>query len=85
MFANYKETKSATDKLEKHIEDLQKQLATLRERQKGLGDGLGAKTKSTFLVQSIVSASRPALEITEASIHQRVLLQKEISIKKAGL
>ncbi|CAL9025621.1 unnamed protein product, partial [Prunus brigantina] len=69
----------------KHIEDLKKQLAALRERQKNIGAGLGAKTKSTFLVQSMVSASRHALEIAEASIHQGVLLQKEISIKKAGL
>lgn len=85
MVADYKETKSADDKLEKHIEDLQKQLAALRERQKDLVAGLGPKTKATFLVQSMVSTPRPALEIAEASIHQGLLLQKEISIKKAGL
>ncbi|CAL9000805.1 unnamed protein product [Prunus brigantina] len=33
----------------------------------------------------MVSASRPALEIAEASIHQGVLLQKELSIKKVNL
>ncbi|CAL9025626.1 unnamed protein product [Prunus brigantina] len=85
LVADYKEIKSAADKLDKQIKDLQKQLAALRERQKNLGAGLGAKTKSTFLVQSMVLASRHALEIAVASIHQRVLVQKEISIKKAGL
>ncbi|CAL9011180.1 unnamed protein product [Prunus brigantina] len=50
------------------------QLARLREWQKKLGAGLGTKTKATFLVQNIVSASRPALEIAEASIYQGVLL-----------
>ncbi|KAI5316210.1 hypothetical protein L3X38_045386 [Prunus dulcis] len=30
---------------------------------------LGSKTKATFLVQNMVSASGPALEIAEASIH----------------
>ncbi|CAL2239135.1 unnamed protein product [Prunus armeniaca] len=69
LVANYNETKFTADKLEKHIEELQKQLARLRERQKKLGAGLGTKTKATFLVQNMISASRPALEIAEASIH----------------
>ncbi|CAL2247418.1 unnamed protein product [Prunus armeniaca] len=56
-----------------------------REVQNMLGAGLSSKTKATFLVQSTVSASRPTLEIAEASIHQGVLLQKELSIKKASL
>ncbi|CAL2266536.1 unnamed protein product [Prunus armeniaca] len=73
LVTDYNETKSTADKLEKDTEDLQKQLATLRERQKNLEARLGAKTKSTFLVQSVVSASRPTLEIAK------------ISIKKAGL
>ncbi|CAL2246401.1 unnamed protein product [Prunus armeniaca] len=85
LVVDYKETKSTVDKLEKHIEELQKQLAGLREWQKKLGAGLGTKTKATFLVQNMVSASRLALEIAEASIHQGVLLQKEISTKKTGL
>ncbi|CAL2237908.1 unnamed protein product [Prunus armeniaca] len=85
LVANYKETKSAASELERHIQELRKQLAALRDRQKVLGVGLGVKTKSTFLVQSMVSASRPSLEIAKASIHQGALLQKEISIKKAGL
>lgn len=34
---NYKETKSAADKLEKQIKELQKQLAALREMQNNLG------------------------------------------------
>ncbi|CAL2230414.1 unnamed protein product [Prunus armeniaca] len=59
----------AANKLEKQIEELQKQLAGLRERQNRLGDGLGTKAKATFLVQNMVSASRPTLEIAEASIH----------------
>ncbi|CAL8168404.1 unnamed protein product [Prunus armeniaca] len=58
--AGYKEAKSTADKLEKHIEELQKQL-------------------------SMVEASMPALAIAEASIHQGVLLQKELSIKKTNL
>ncbi|CAL2247354.1 unnamed protein product [Prunus armeniaca] len=85
MVVNYKVAKGAADKLEKQIEELQKQLAGLRERQNKLGAGLGTKTKATFLVQNMVSASRPALEIAEASIYQRVLLQKDISTKKTGL
>ncbi|CAL8167773.1 unnamed protein product [Prunus armeniaca] len=67
------------------IEELQKQLAECREVQNRLGAGLSFKTKATFLVQSMVVASRPALEIAEASIHQGVLLQKELSIKKTNL
>ncbi|KAI5338501.1 hypothetical protein L3X38_017772 [Prunus dulcis] len=74
LVADYKETKSAADKLEKHIEDLKKQLAALRERQNDFGAGLGVKTKAIFLVQSIVSASKLALEIAEASVHQGVPL-----------
>ncbi|CAL8133990.1 unnamed protein product [Prunus armeniaca] len=85
LVVDYKETKSTVDKLEKHIEELQKQLAGLREWQKKFGAGLGTKTKATFLVQNMVSASRLALEIAEASIHQGVLMQKEISTKKTGL
>ncbi|CAL2236865.1 unnamed protein product [Prunus armeniaca] len=85
MVVDYKETKTAADKLEKHIEELQKQLASLRGKQNRLGAGLGSKTKTTFLMQNMVSASRPALEIEEASIHQGMLLQKQISTKKTGL
>ncbi|CAL8992681.1 unnamed protein product [Prunus brigantina] len=85
MVADFKETNSTADKLEKHIEDLEKQLVMLRERQKNLGAGLSVKTKGTFLVQSMVSASRLALEIAEAYIHQGLLLQKEISTKNARL
>ncbi|CAL2266458.1 unnamed protein product [Prunus armeniaca] len=69
MVAGYKEAKSGADKLERQIEELQKQLARLRERQNKLGAGLGTKTKVTFLVQNMVAASRPALEIAEASLH----------------
>ncbi|CAL9020909.1 unnamed protein product [Prunus brigantina] len=69
LVVDYKETKSTAGKLEKHIEELQKQLAGLRERQKKLGAGLGTKTKATFLVQNMVSASSPAFEIAKASIH----------------
>ncbi|CAL2255421.1 unnamed protein product [Prunus armeniaca] len=85
MVADYKETKIAADKLEKHIEELHKQLASLRGKQNKLGAGLGTKTKATFLVQNMVVASRPALEIAEAFLHQGMLLQQEISTKKAGL
>ncbi|CAL2277547.1 unnamed protein product [Prunus armeniaca] len=85
MVAWYKEAKATADKLEKQIEELQKQLAECREVQNRLGARLSSKTKATFLVQSMVSPSRPALEIAEASIHQGMLLQKEISIKKTGL
>ncbi|CAL2255976.1 unnamed protein product [Prunus armeniaca] len=74
MVAGYKEAKATADKLEKLIEELQKQLAECREVQSRLGAGLSSKTKATFLVQSMVSASRPALEIADASIHQGVLL-----------
>ncbi|CAL8090258.1 unnamed protein product [Prunus armeniaca] len=62
-----------------------KQLVECREVQNRLGAGLSSKTKATFLVQSMVATSRPALEIAEASIHQGVLLQKELSIKKVNL
>ncbi|CAL2256229.1 unnamed protein product [Prunus armeniaca] len=85
MVADYKETKTAAGKLEKHIEEHQKQLASLRGKQSKLGAGLGTKTKATFLVQNMVAASRPTLEIAEASLHQRMPLQQEISTKKAGL
>ncbi|CAL8153299.1 unnamed protein product [Prunus armeniaca] len=85
MVADYKETKTTADKLEKHIEEHQKQLACLRGKQSKLGAGLGTKTKATFLVQNMVAASRPTLEIAEASLHQRMPLQQEISSKKAGL
>ncbi|CAL9019676.1 unnamed protein product [Prunus brigantina] len=85
MVAGYKEAKATADKLEKQIDELQKQLAKCREVQNRLGAGLSSKTKATFLVQSMVAASRPALEIAEASIHQGVLLQKELSIKKTSL
>ncbi|CAL9018579.1 unnamed protein product [Prunus brigantina] len=85
MVAGYKEAKATADKLEKQIEELQKQLAECREVQSRLRAGLSSKTKATFLVQRMVAAPRPALEITEASIHQGVLLQKELSIKKVNL
>ncbi|CAL2267318.1 unnamed protein product [Prunus armeniaca] len=85
MVAGYKEAKAAGDKLEKEIAELQKQLAERREVQHRLGAGLSSKTKATFLVQNMVAASRPALEIAEASIHQGVLLQKELSTKKTNL
>ncbi|CAL9019954.1 unnamed protein product [Prunus brigantina] len=85
MVAGYKEAKATADKLEKQIDELQKQLAKCREVQNRLGAGLSSKTKATFLVQSMVAASRPALEIAEASIHQGVLLQKELSIKKTKI
>ncbi|CAL2229698.1 unnamed protein product [Prunus armeniaca] len=77
--------KATVDKLEKQIVELQKQLAECREVQNRLGAGLSSKTKATFLVQSMVAASRPALEIAKASIHQGVLLQKELSIKKTNV
>ncbi|CAL8167266.1 unnamed protein product [Prunus armeniaca] len=85
MVVGYKEAKATADKLEKQIAELQKQLAERREVQHRLGAGLSSKTKATFLVQNMVAASRPALEIAEASIHQEVLLQKELSIKKTNL
>ncbi|CAL2240394.1 unnamed protein product [Prunus armeniaca] len=83
MVANFKETKIVADKLEKHIEELQKQLASLRGKQNKLRAGLGTKTKATFLVQNMVAAFRPASEIAEASLHQGMLLPQEISTKKA--
>ncbi|XP_008222865.1 PREDICTED: uncharacterized protein LOC103322714 [Prunus mume] len=49
--------------VEEEIAELQKQLAEHREMQHRLGAGLSSKTKATFLVQSMVAASRPALEI----------------------
>ncbi|CAL9024629.1 unnamed protein product [Prunus brigantina] len=79
MVTGYKEAKTAANKLEKQIEELQKQLAGLRERQNKIEVGLGTKTKATFLVQNMVAASRPTLEIAEASLHQGMLLQQEIS------
>ncbi|CAL8164895.1 unnamed protein product [Prunus armeniaca] len=85
MVEGYKEAKATANKLEKHIAELQKQLAERREVQHRLGAGLSSKTKATFLVQNMVAASRPALEIAETSIHQGVLLQKELSIKKTNL
>ncbi|CAL9021995.1 unnamed protein product [Prunus brigantina] len=85
MVVSYKEAKSTADKLAKQIEELQKQLAECREVQNKLGAGLSSKTKATFLVQSMVAASKPALEIAEASIHQGVLLKNELSIKKTNL
>ncbi|CAL2271625.1 unnamed protein product [Prunus armeniaca] len=85
MVVGYKEAKATADKLEKHIAELQKQLAESREVQHRLGAGLSSKTKAIFLVQNMVAASRPALEIAEASIHQGVLLQKELSIKKTNM
>ncbi|CAL8076837.1 unnamed protein product [Prunus armeniaca] len=69
MVAGYKEAKSIANKLEKQIKELQKQLAECREVQNRLGAGLSSKTKATFLVQSMVAVSRPALEIAKASIH----------------
>ncbi|CAL9012129.1 unnamed protein product [Prunus brigantina] len=81
--ADYAKQKAELDQMQ--IEKLQRLLAECREVQNRLGAGLSSKTKATFLVQSMVSASRPTLEIAEASIHQGVLLQKELSIKKAGL
>ncbi|CAL8117907.1 unnamed protein product [Prunus armeniaca] len=85
MVVGYKEAKATANKLEKQIAEIQKQLAERREVQHKLGAGLSSKTKATFLVQNMVAASRPALEIAEASIHQGVLLQKELSIKKTNL
>ncbi|KAL6281728.1 hypothetical protein ACE6H2_018609 [Prunus campanulata] len=85
MVAGYREAKATADQLERQIEELQKKLAERREEQRRLGAGLSSKTKATFLVQSMVSASRPALEVAEASLHQGVLLQKELSIKKTSL
>ncbi|CAL8087273.1 unnamed protein product [Prunus armeniaca] len=85
MVADYKESKIVADKLEKHIVELQKQLASLRDKQNKLGAGLGTNTKATFLVQNMVPASKPTLEIAEASLHQGMLLQQEISTKTAGL
>ncbi|KAI5321221.1 hypothetical protein L3X38_030292 [Prunus dulcis] len=61
LHTRYKEAKTATNRLEKHIEELQAQLAGLEEKQNKLGAGLGTKTKATFLVQNMVAASRQAL------------------------
>ncbi|CAL2240290.1 unnamed protein product [Prunus armeniaca] len=85
MIVSYKETKTAADKLEKHIEELYKQLASMRGKQNKLGAGLGTKTKATFLMQNMVATSKLALEIAEASLHQGMLLQQEISTKRAEL
>ncbi|CAL2228275.1 unnamed protein product [Prunus armeniaca] len=85
MVTGYKEAKTTADKLEKQIEELQKQPAVLRERQNKLGAGQGTKTKATFLVHNMVVASRLALKIALASLHQGMLLQQEISTKKTGL
>lgn len=85
MVADFKKTKSSAANLEKQIEILQAELAILKKKERELSAGLIAKTKTTFLVQGMVSASRPALEIAETSILQGIVLQKEISAKKAGL
>ncbi|KAI5351099.1 hypothetical protein L3X38_003990 [Prunus dulcis] len=85
MVAGYKEAKATAYRLEKQIKELQKPLAECRDVHNKLGAGLSSKIKATFLVQSMVSASRPSLEIAEASIHQGLLLQKELSIKKTSL
>ncbi|CAL2229285.1 unnamed protein product [Prunus armeniaca] len=85
MVTGYKKAKATADKLKKQIGELQKQLAECQEVQNRHGARLSSKTKVTFLVQSMVLASMPALEIAEASIHQGALLQKELSIKKASL
>ncbi|CAL9028695.1 unnamed protein product [Prunus brigantina] len=52
MVAGYKEAKATADKLEKQIDELQKQLAKCREVRNGLGAGLSSKTKATFLVRA---------------------------------
>ncbi|CAL8993763.1 unnamed protein product [Prunus brigantina] len=51
------DAKATADKLEKQVAELQKQLAECREVQNRLEAGLSAKTKATFLVQSMVAAS----------------------------
>lgn len=50
MVNDFKSTKSAVVKLEKHIEDLQKQLASVKKKEQNLGASLAAKIKTTFLV-----------------------------------
>ncbi|CAL8089423.1 unnamed protein product [Prunus armeniaca] len=79
LVTDYKETKSADDNLEKQIEELQKQLVGLRERQNRLGAGLGTKTKTAFLVQNMFSTSRLPWKL------QRLLLTKECSSRKKFL
>lgn len=85
MVQDFKSAKSAMVKLEKHIEDHKKQLTSLKKKEQDLSASLTVKNKSTFLVQGMVSASRLALEISKTSIMQGVVLQKEISTKKASL
>ncbi|CAL2256414.1 unnamed protein product [Prunus armeniaca] len=74
---------------EANLVDYQKQRAELDQMVAGLqnklGAGLGTKTKTTFLVQNMVATSRPALESSQASLHQGMLLQQEIYTKKTGL
>ncbi|CAL8168056.1 unnamed protein product [Prunus armeniaca] len=48
LVADYKETKSTVDKLEKHIEELHKQLAGLREKQNKLGAEYSFSLKTYF-------------------------------------
>ncbi|CAL2230071.1 unnamed protein product [Prunus armeniaca] len=79
LVTDYKETKFADDNLEKQIEELQKQLVGLRERQNRLGVGLGTKTKTAFLVQNMVSTSRLPWKL------QRLLLTKECFSRKKFL
>ncbi|CAL2271605.1 unnamed protein product [Prunus armeniaca] len=50
MVTSYKEAKAIVDKLEKQIEELQKELAECREVQNKLGARLNSKTKATFLM-----------------------------------
>ncbi|CAL9030308.1 unnamed protein product [Prunus brigantina] len=85
LVVGYKKAKATADDLQRHIEELQKQLAKHREVENQIKAELSSKTKATFLVQNMVSASKPSLEIAEASIHQGVLLQRELSIKKTNL
>ncbi|CAL9028939.1 unnamed protein product, partial [Prunus brigantina] len=76
LVVGYKKAKATADDLQRHIEELQKQLAKHREVENQIKAELSSKTKATFLVQNMVSASKPSLEIAEASIHQGVLLQR---------
>ena len=69
MVAGYQEAKATADRVDKQIEELQKRLVECRKVQSRLWARLSSKTKATFLVQNMVSASGPALEIAEASIH----------------
>ncbi|XP_034219002.1 uncharacterized protein LOC117630376 [Prunus dulcis] len=62
MVAGYKEAKATADKLEKQIEEVQKQLAEVQNK---LGARLSSKTKTTFLVQNMVSASRLAYRLLD--------------------